>query len=152
MRPDPTTAEHSTASHAPGIRRHLMNAFLVLFLTLQLILPLNGCFNPAQDTRGNFSWNMYSRVYRCRYKYEWVSRYGQRDPVDIKRYFNRPKLATKIMHRDTLPAFHAWLNTRLRVDDPQGSLQARIRSSENGGPYQNLVVSGTWLGQEESTP
>ena len=129
-----------------------MNAFLLLFLALQLILPLNGCFNAAQETRGNFSWNMYSRVYSCRYKYEWVSRYGQRTPVNISRYFNRPKLATKIMHRDTLPAFHAWLNARLRVDDPQGSLQARVRSSENEGPYQSLVVSGTWPAQEVPTP
>ena len=126
-------------------RGRALNLFILFYLTLQLILPINGFRHDKGETRGNFSWNMYSSVYQCEYNYEWVSRYGQVIPIDITTYFNRPGSTPKAMHADTLPIFHEWLCRKMREERPQGALRAYVSVRENDDPIRNLVPPNTWI-------
>ena len=131
-----------------GWRVYALNAFILVYLALQLTLPIRGCRHDATETRGNFSWNMYSRVYTCNYDYEWVTRYGQVKPVNIKSYFNRSRGVTKTMHADTLPFFHAWLCQTMREKHPQDAVRAFVSVREDDGPTRILIARGTWICDE----
>ncbi len=134
------------------VRRWATNSFLLVFLFVQLLLPLKGCRHDAGQTRGNFSWNMYAKVYRCSYRYEWVSRYGRVERIDIRSHFNKSKSATKVMHGDVLPVFHAYLRDHYAQTRPQGAVRATVRYSENGAPHQHLIPPRTWLTEPEGSP
>ena len=143
LSPSPHTERPSQKTS--GWRICALNVFLLAYLALQLTLPMRGCRHDAIETRGNFSWNMYSRVYTCNYDYEWVSRYGQVKPIDIRKYFNRSRGATKIMHADTLPMFHAWLCNKMRDEHPQDAVRAFVSVREDDRPSRTLVARGTWI-------
>ena len=49
------------------------NTLLITFLAFQLLLPLRGFVRDRFESRGNFSWNMYSETYTCRLKYEMLT-------------------------------------------------------------------------------
>ncbi len=138
--------------HGRGLwRRRLLNFCILGYLALQIFLPLNGCRRSALETRGNFSWNMYARIFRCRYRYEWVSSYGQVSQIKVTRYFNRPSGVTKALHSDTLPLFHQWLCNTIHAERPQGALRASVSVSDNGAPYVALIPRSTWICDEPST-
>ena len=119
------------------------NALLVAFLAFQLLLPLRGFLRDRFESRGNFSWNMYSRTYKCRVKYEMLMPNGERWPFDHKRFFRRSNKVMHNYHRDRLPRFHAWLCDRLEREGPPGELLGSVSCRVNKGEPVVLVSDDT---------
>jgi hypothetical protein len=85
------------------------NVFLVAFFALQLAAAVPGFVYDKHETRGNFSWNMYSTSHECSGKYALVLESGKLVPIEYENAFNRPQRAHIVFHRDTLPEFHRYL-------------------------------------------
>ena len=132
----------SMASEVPSRSRGLIHAFVGLFLTLQLLLPLPALLQSQTETRGILSWNMYAERYRCTARYYAVSNTGERTPIPVRRYFNNSDRVGLIRHRDVLPRFHAWLCEDLDVANSAVTLQGTVACSANHGPEIQLVRPG----------
>ena len=141
MWPSPLKLGSSRCWHLGDRARQLtINAFVILFFAIQLLLPLSGLLQSPVETRGIFSWNMYSQRYRCRARYEVLTGNGERTRLDVSSYFNRPERALLIRHRDVLPRFHAWLCLDARIGLQGTALHGSVACSVNRGPLFQLVV------------
>ena len=113
------------------------DAFLLVFLALQLAAALPGLVKDRHETRGDFSWNMYSARYRCRVHYEIELPDGTRHPVRIEKAFNEPDRTTRVFHRDRLPGLHAFLCDHR--EDPRSRIEGSVACSLNAEPAVELI-------------
>jgi hypothetical protein len=120
--------------------RKAANVFIVAWLVLQFALPIRGFVRGKHDTRGDFSWNMYASQFRVDERYVVITPDGRGVRLKLGDYFVRSGRWTSAFHRDTLPAFNAWLCDELPRRGLAGTLVVRARVSENGGPYVDLVT------------
>jgi hypothetical protein len=126
----------------PVRQTRVTTAFLVAWLGLQLLLPIRGFLYDKLETRGNFSWNMYSRRYSCHAEYALRRPDGTEIPVDPDDFFRRSGPG-KTYHRDVLPVFHAWLCETMRERGDAGTLLGEVACSRDNGPYRELVAENT---------
>ena len=116
------------------------NLFIVAYLAVQLVLPLRGLIHDKHETRGDFSWNMYSQKYSCRYEYTLVDIRGSTATIHFQEGLNDPRKSTKIMHRDRLAGFNHWLCDDMRAYDPEFSgVRGTVRCSHNGAARVELL-------------
>ena len=122
--------------------KRLTHAFVVAYLAVQVCLPLPGLLRDKFATRGNFSWNMYADTYTCSVLYTVHGPDGRILPVEYDAQFRREAASTRILHRDTLPAFHRWLCR----DRPSGAqLHGLVSCRLNDGPWTDLLRPGADL-------
>lgn len=118
-----------------------LHVFIVIYLGIQLLVPIRGLVLDKRATRGDFSWNMYADNYACSILYSRRDAEGRTLPVDHRRYFRNTTSMMKVFHRDVLPAFHAQL-----CDDLDSShVEALVSCSINGGPWIDLVRPGVHI-------
>ena len=117
------------------------NLLIVAYLLLQLLLPIRGLVNDKFATFGEFTWNMYSQTYNCRVAYDLTEPTGREVSIDIKEYFNKSDNAGRVLHRDGLPHFHAWLCQRLRQAGRLGSLSASCECRLGNDQKKQLVAA-----------
>jgi len=115
------------------------NLFILAYLGVQLFLPLRAFFYDKLETRGDFSWNMYSQRYQCLTVYSLTTPEGKTHPLNHKKAFRRSDRSQAVLHRDRLPAFHAWLCDEARRNGALGSIRATVRCSVNIEPGVDLV-------------
>ena len=124
------------------MRRRATDLFIAAFLACQILLPLRGLVLDKLDSRGNFSWNMYSRRYSCEVEYTRVDRAGRRAAVSHRAYFRRSSRAHSVNNRERLPAFHRYLCDELGVDGEFTHLLGSVECRINEGPPEVLVAAG----------
>ncbi len=129
--------------------RLVTNLFLGALLGLQLLLPVRGFVQDKHEIRGNFSWNMYSKLYRCRVGYLWITRDGTTHVVNPKDSFASDKGPGKLYHRRTLPYLHEWLCEETRRRKGEGVLRGTVACSLNNGSDLELVRLETDLCTDE---
>jgi hypothetical protein len=113
--------------------------FVVAYLLLQVTLPLRGFLREKLETRGNFSWNMYSQLYTCNARYVLLTASGQGLWIDQREYSRDPDRITTVFRSDWLPAFNGWLCDELGRQGRYGTLKARVRCAHDLGPRVELV-------------
>lgn len=113
--------------------------FIGAYLIIQLILPLRGCLYEKFETRGNFSWNMYSTRYSCWTQYRLDTPQGETRWLRLQDYFIRPEYFTRVSYRDVLPKFHRWLCDEFRRKGELGTLRGYSICALNRGPRMELV-------------
>jgi len=115
------------------------NLFIGAYLIIQLALPLRGCFYEKFETRGNYSWNMYSRSYICWSQYRLDTPEGETHwPVNDD-HFNREASSKMAFHVEFLPEYNRWLCNKYRNEGKLGSLRGYVNCSLNRGPLWELV-------------
>jgi hypothetical protein len=117
--------------------------FILVFAVIQLVVPLRGFTSDKHESRGNFSWNMYSKSFSCRIRYVRYDVDGRAAPYDHKRHFATDKGPMKVYHRDELPRFHAWLCEELSRDPKFARLEGAVNCRLNRGERTDLVPKGT---------
>ena len=115
------------------------NLFIGTYLIIQLTLPLRGCLYEKFETRGNFSWNMYSRIYTCWSQYRLDTPDGDTHWPSSDDYFNREASSEHAFYGDFLPEYHRWLCDKFRREGKLGSLRGYVNCSVNQGPRRELV-------------
>ena len=115
------------------------NLFIAAYLIVQIILPLRGFLYEKFETRGNFSWNMYSTRYSCWTQYRLDTPQGETRWLRLQDYFIRPEFFTRVSYRDVLPKFHRWLCDEFRRKGELGTLRGYSMCSLNRGPRMELV-------------
>jgi len=115
------------------------NLFIAAFLIIQVTLPLRGYLYDRFETRGNFSWNMYSSTYKCSSLYRLDTPEGEILWPRYQDYFNLQILFTRVFHADYLPEFHRWLCDHFRSQGQLGSLRGYATCFLNNGPPVELV-------------
>ena len=115
------------------------NIFLIVFLGVQVLLPLRGFVSSKFETRGNFTWNMYASIYSCSTGYTLVRSSGQMVEIDVRKKFRRSSQLGKISHLDVLPVFHAWLCSDLERRGERGRLFGTMSCRLNDGTPRQLV-------------
>ena len=115
------------------------NALIGLYLAVQLTLPLGGLMREPFESRGNFSWNMYSQHYRCEIDYATIDSEGGKRPIKYRRGFNRPGIATRVHNREMLPKLHAWLCDDAARVCGFATVIASGACRWNGGPWVQLI-------------
>ena len=115
------------------------NLFIVVFLIIQVTLPLRGCLYEKFETRGNFTWNMYSTLYSCETQYRLDTPQGEIRWLRLQDYFIRPERFTEVSHSDVLPKFHRWLCDEFSREGELGTLRGYSLCSLNRGPRMELV-------------
>ena len=134
-------ATRPSRSRDPGPRLETgrgVNAFILAFLAIQLLLPLRGFVLDKHASRGDFSWNMYSHSYTCRESYVRVGASGDRATLATREILNRPKKRRALDHRDRLPRLHAWLCDNRRRSASE-AIVGQLTCSIDGGPGVPLV-------------
>lgn len=132
------TSPGSGTAHPDRARRR-RNLFILIFLAVQLTLPIRGFVRPKLETRGNFSWNMYSQQYSCQARYVLLTPDGRGLWVDHREYSRVPERISAVFRSDWLPDFNDWLCAELRREAKYGRLKARIRCQHNFGPQVELA-------------
>ena len=122
-----------------GAGRPFASLLIAGFLALQLLLPLRGCIYTKHDSRANFSWNMYSQRFQCQMSYLATYADGPIVEVDHGHFFHRRSRFRFAFHRDTLPAYHAYLCQELRKSGELVRLEGICLCSHNQGEYTPLV-------------
>lgn len=117
----------------------LRNTFIVVFLALQLALPVRPLLQDRYDSRGHFSWNMYSQNYHCSARYTLTTPSGTTTRIKHEKHFKRSTRANMIWYRDVLPSFHRYLCEYYARKDELQSLSGDVRCSWNGAPSLPLV-------------
>ncbi len=113
--------------------------FIVTYLMIQLILPLWGFVYDDFTSRGNFTWNMYSRIYLCSSMYRLDERDGKTHWIDPDHHFNAPDGSGMVFHVEFLPRFNRWLCNKYRHEGKLGSLRGYVTCSVNNGPMWELL-------------
>ena len=119
--------------------RLLTQFFIMAYLAVQLLVPLRGLVQDKFETRGNFSWNMYSRRYSCGTAYT-LHADGVVRSIDLALYLRGQ--TPKAFHRDTLPRFHAWLCDELDAQRGTRLIGAVAFCRIDDGPRVDLVRPG----------
>jgi len=117
------------------------NLLIVAYLLTQLILPIRGLVKDRFATWGAFTWNMFSQSYICTVAYTLTEPTGREVSIDIKEYFNRPEKTGRVLHRDALPHFHAWLCQRLHQAGRLGNLSASCECRLGNDQKKQLVAA-----------
>ena len=115
------------------------NAFVIAYLAVQLTLPLRGFLREKLETRGNFSWNMYSQRYTCEARYVLMTPTGRGLWIDHREYSRVPDQISTVFRADWLPIFNDWLCEELHQQDQLGERRARVRCRHDFGPRVELV-------------
>lgn len=115
------------------------NLFIVAYLAIQLALPLRGCLYDKFETRGEFSWNMYSSLYACQALYRLDTSEGETRWLRHQDYFTRGTRSASAFFGDALPEFHRWLCDEFRHQGELGSIRGYVICSVNNGPAAELV-------------
>jgi hypothetical protein len=126
-------------------RRWYLEAAVVIWIAVQVLLPLR-CFmvDPlAKPPR--FCWNMYSYRSSCTGGYLAIRGDGRRSAINPFTLFPRQSGAFVTFHREHLPAFHSWLCSGLRSTDAAVRLEGEIRCSSAGGEPTFLARRGVDL-------
>jgi hypothetical protein len=84
-------------------------AFIVGYLLVQVALPLRTLLRDPLDSPGDFGWTMYSDLVRCSVAYVRVDADGIDRDIDPRGLLNRASRIGRVLRRDRLPHFHAWL-------------------------------------------
>jgi hypothetical protein len=106
--------------------------FLVGYLLVQVALPLRQLFRSPLDSAGDFSWNMYADYVHCGMAYVRIA--GEEpELVDPRRFLNRPSRIARVLRRDRLPRFHAWLCGQI------GDFVVDLTCAEGDGPEWSLT-------------
>ncbi len=113
------------------------NLFITAFLLIQIVLPLRGFVHDKFETRGNFSWNMYTFSYRYNIQYRLDTPSGETLWPKHLEYFNREINIGNAFFSANVPKFHRWLCDKFRQERKLGTLQgAVICSSNRGRPWE----------------
>jgi len=123
---------------APG-RTWLRSTLIVAYLAVQVIVPWRGFVQDKLESRGNFSWNMYSKHYDCDVEYLASLKSGEVLEVDYQRFFRRPERALLVLHGDFLPQFHEYMCEVLRQEGELARLDGICLCSVNDGSYFDLI-------------
>ena len=115
------------------------NLFIVTYLIIQVTLPLRGCLYDTFESRGNFSWNMYTTRYECRGQYRLDTQEGETRWLRLEDYFHWPKLWRAVFFAEDLPEFHGWLCDKFRREGELGSLRGYTICTLNNGPEVALM-------------
>jgi len=115
------------------------NLFIGAYLIIQLTLPLRGCLYDNFETRGNFTWNMYSTRRACSTQYRLDTPAGETRWLRYEDYFNRPEYYARVLYSDVLPKFHHWLCDEFRRQGELKTLRGYAICSLNRGPDMELV-------------
>lgn len=83
--------------------------FVACYLLVQVALPLRALFRDPLDSPGDFGWTMYSDLVRCSMAYVRVGTDGNDRDIDPRELLNRASRIGRVLRRDRLPHFHAWL-------------------------------------------
>ena len=122
------------------------NLFILIYLSIQLLLPLRGVFQDKLQSRSDFSWNMYSQLYNCQAVYVLTTPDGKSRPMPYHKAFYRWDRVKMIFHRDRLPRFHAWLCDNAQQNGVLGSIRATVRCAVSTDERRvDLVKSGVDL-------
>ena len=124
------------------LRKRATDAFILAFLALQLALPVRGLVRGKLDSRGDFTWNMYSQRYTCDGRYYWLKPDGQALRLE-PRYMVADGRFSSVCHRDRLPRFHAWLCDEVERREPGSELRGTVRAAHNLGGERHLVTAST---------
>ena len=124
--------------------RRLRDLALIAFLAVQLALPLRGLFTPRVESRSHFSWNMYSRAYRCEVGYQRMTTDGRIEMIDHRSLFTRPTRASMVFHRDVLGRFHASICERMRAQGGLRMLRGTVActTDNEGMPVELILTNG----------
>ena len=120
----------------------LKNAAIIVFLAVQIGLPLPALFTSKTESEGNFSWTMYSHLYVCRATYLLVTEDGMAHRLDPRRFVARPQKHVVLFNRTILPDFHAYLCDGLRQKGHLGRLVGTVECSVDGHQAAHLVGPG----------
>ena len=127
-------------------RSWLAHAFIVSFLLVQLLLPLRGLLTPSSRTGEEFirefSWNMYAYSLQTVFRYRLVQEDGTTLRVGVEREFNVPREFFRVIRRDRLARFHAYLCDHLKQRGVEGRLLANVRTSPRASASRRLVQRG----------
>ena len=129
-----------TAQPQVDVRRTgLRSALIVIYLTVQMLVPLRGFVQDKIASRGNFSWNMYSKRYDCEVAYMASLESGAAFEVDHERFFREPDRAPTVLHGDVLPEFHRFLCQVLHEEGGVVRIDGICLCSVNDGSYFDLI-------------
>jgi hypothetical protein len=120
-------------------RRTVYSILIALYLAVQLALPVRGFLYDKLTTRGNFTWNMYSKLYECQAAYIATLPGGETVEIDYRRFFKRPDRAQVVFHADVLPRFHEHMCRVLREDDEVERIDGICLCSIHDGTFFDLV-------------
>ncbi len=82
---------------------------------------------------------MYSQRYQCQAVYSLTTPEGKTYPLCHQKAFRRSDRSHAVLHRDRLPAFHAWLCDEAHRNGALGSIHATVRCSVNIERGMDLV-------------
>ena len=122
-----------------GAERPFASLLIAGFLALQLLVPLRGCMDSKRDSRANFTWNMYNQQVECDMAYLATYADGPVVEVDHQYFFHRGSRSQLVFHRDTLPAYHAYLCRELDNSGELVRLEGICLCSDNRGEFRPLV-------------
>ena len=117
------------------------NVFLVVFLTVQLLVPLRGFIWDKYESEGSFSWNMYSKSYGCTVTYYTIGPDRKVHGLNLDDYFNRPRRVSMTMHRASLVDLHRYLCGRLKEEGRLGTLRGSVECQLNRQPVRQLIAT-----------
>ena len=115
------------------------NLFIIIYLIIQVTLPLRGFLYERIENRGNFSWNMYTYFYRFQVQYRLDTPQGETHWLAINDYFKRKGSPGTAFIGEFLPKFHRWLCDKFRSEGKLGSLRGYVHGSVNGGTTWDVV-------------
>jgi len=124
---------------AAPTRAPLRSVLIVVYLAVQLVVPLRGFVQDKLASRGNFSWNMYSKRYDCEVEYMASLETGEVLEVDYQRFFRRPDHASMVLHGDVLPEFHRYMCDVLAREAHLVRLDGICLCSLNDGSSFHLI-------------
>lgn len=130
-------------------RGHVRDGLVIAYLAVQLALPVRGLFLDKLETRGNFSWNMYSQRYECDARYFQLMSDGRSVRINADALVRGGRLGS-VCHRDRLPRFHAWLCREARRRDPGSTVRGGVRASHNLGAFRRMVDTATDICADDS--
>ena len=121
-------------------RRWPVDAFLIAFLGVQLLVPLRGFIWDKYESEGSFSWNMYSQSYRCTVAYYTIEPDRQVRALPLDPYFARSRKISMTMHRAALVDLHAYLCAELQAEGRLGTLRGSVSCRLNDQPPRELIA------------
>jgi hypothetical protein len=121
------------------MRARALHLFIVVYVLLQVALPVRGILVDKSQGRSDFSWNMYSEYSVTKALYLLTPPNASTVQLDPARYLNRPSAVQKLFYPDRLPFFHAWLCAQLAAEGRLGRLSADITVTAPPGPPRSLA-------------
>ena len=113
--------------------------FIIAYLAVQVALPVRAMILGARgiegESRRDFAWDVYARLMRPVFAYAAVAEDGSTRPLPLADAFRVPSQYFRVLRRDRLPLFHAWLCESLQRDGRDVRVFARVAvASQSSGP------------------